>query len=185
MPSSGWRQVLVSADVDGPPITNSVTQISIIPTDCKYTLPGNFLRDGGRQLQITASGRISNVITTPGTLLFQVLFGAIAVFSPVAFPLNAVAKTNVPWWLEILLTMRTAGTGTAATLFGSGTFQSESTFAQGVGGGGTAGLSLAPPAVGTGFDSTVSNAVDLQAKFSVATATTALTMHTYRLESVN
>jgi hypothetical protein len=49
----------------------------------------------------------------------------------------------------------------------------------------TAYLPSSAPAVGAGFDSTVANVFDLQAKFSVSTATTALTLHTFELELIH
>lgn len=184
MPSYGWRQVLAAANGDGTAITNTVTQGSIIPSDCKYSLPANFLKVGS-QLRITASGRISNVITTPGTLLFQVLFGSTGVFSPAAFNLNTVAKTNVGWWLDILLTCRSIGGGTAATMLGQGTFTSESVVGAAAGTALPVLLPNATPAAGSGFDSTAAQLIDLQAKFSVSTATTSIQVHEYSLESLN
>lgn len=184
MPMQTWEQTLTAADVAGTQILNSTVQASIIPAHCKYTLPALFFREGS-QIKITATGQISNVVTTPGTLLFQVLLGATGVFSPAAFALNTTAKTNVSWWLDILLTCRSVGNGTAATLLGQGTFTSESVVGAAAGVAATVSLPASAPAVGTGFDSSASQQVDLQAKFSVATATTALTAFQYCLESRN
>jgi hypothetical protein len=187
MPYQGWQQVLKSSSVDGTQILNSVTQASIIPAADKLTLPAGFIDRPGQYLRIAATGRISNVVTTPGTLLFQVLFGAIVVFNSSAstIALNVAAKTNVTWWLNIELQVRTVGAGTAATMLGIGNFVSESVVSAPAGTAGTGFFPPSAPAVSTGFDSTVANVVDLQAKFSVATATTALTCHTFVLESTN
>lgn len=187
MPYQGWQQVLKSSATDGTQILNSTTQASIISANDKFTLPAGFIDRPGQFLRIRATGRISNVVTTPGTLLFQVLFGAIVVFNSAAttVALNTTAKTNVTWALDIEMQVRTVGAGTSATMLGIGQFTSESVVG---GGSGTALSAFFPPsapAVSTGFDSTVAMAVDLQAKFSVATATTALTCHTYALESSN
>lgn len=184
MPRQSWEQTLAVATADGTQISNSTTQASIIPTPAKFVLPANFL-EVGSQLKITAAGRISNVVTTPGTLLFQVLFGATGVFSPAAFALNIVAKTNVSWWLDILLTCRTTGGGTSATLMGQGTFTSESVVGAAANVASSVSLPASAPAVGSGFDSTASQAIDLQAKFSVATSPTNLTLHQFALESRN
>lgn len=184
MPRQSWEQTLAVASADGTAITNSTTQGSIIPTAAKFVLPANFL-EVGSQLKLTASGRISNVVTTPGTLLFQVLFGAAGVFSPAAFNLNTTAKTNVGWWLDILLTCRSVGSGTSATMLGQGTFSSESVVGSAAGVSGTVSLPASAPAVGTGFDSTASQAVDLQAKFSIANAANSIQLHQFALESRN
>lgn len=187
MSRQSWQETLISAAADGPALTNNTTQASIIPPESKLVLPGGFFAEG-TVLKITAQGRISNVATTPGTLLFQVLFGATAVFNnaAAAMNLNTTVKTNVTWWLEILLTCRAIGT--SATLMGIAQFTSESVVgspANTAGGSGSLFTPVSAPAVGTAFDSTVAQTVDLQAKFSVATATTSLQTHMYKVEALN
>jgi hypothetical protein len=54
-------------------------------------------------LSIRAAGRVSNIVTTPGTLTLDVRIGPtsnIIVANGGAMALNTVAKANVPWWLE-------------------------------------------------------------------------------------
>lgn len=187
MSRQSWQETLIASYTDGPAITNTVTQGSIIPTDAKVVLPANYFQLG-TVLKITAQGRVSNVVTTPGTLLFQVLFGATAVYNnaAAAMNLNVVAKTNVTWWLEILMTCRAVGT--AANLMGIGQWTSESVVgapANTAGGAGSLFIPASAPAVGSNFDSTVSQAIDLQAKFSVATATTSIQTHEYKVEALN
>jgi hypothetical protein len=184
-----WQETLIASSTDGPALTNSTTQASIIPTDCKLVLPANYFQVG-TAIKVTAQGRISNVVTTPGTLLFQVLFGATAVFNnaAAAMNLNVVAKTNVTWWLEILMTCRSVGSGSLATMMGIGQWTSESVVgapAASAGGSGSLFIPPSAPAVGSGFDSTVAQTLDLQAKFSVSTATTSLQTHEYKVESLN
>lgn len=185
MSNQGWQQTLTASSASGTQILNSATQASIIPTNNKIVLGAGNLSDPGKTLKITAQGQVSCVVTTPGTLLFQVLFGAIGVFSPAAFNLNIVAKTNVTWWLEILLQTRTVGSGTTATIMGVGNFTSEAVVGSAANTTATVMLPASAPAAGSGFDSTAAQIVDLQAKFSVATATTALTCTHYKLESLN
>lgn len=189
MSRQSWQETLVASSADGPALSATTTQASIIPTDAKLVLPANW-HQVGTVLKITAQGRISNVVTTPGTLLFQLLYGATAVFNnaAAAMNLNVVAKTNVTWWLEIMLTCRSIGSGSLATLLGVGQWTSESAVGSPVNTAGGAGSLFIPPsapAVGSGFDSTAPQTVDLQAKFSVATAGTALTVHEYKVESLN
>lgn len=187
MPYQGWQQVLKTSATDGTQILNSTTQASIISANDKFTLPAGFIDRPGQFLRIRAAGRMSNVVTTPGTLLFQVLFGSIVVFnsSATTLALNTTAKTNVTWMLDIEMQVRTVGAGTSATMLGIGQFTSESVLGSTAGTAESAFFPPSAPAVSTGFDSTVAMTVDLQAKFSVATATTALTCHTYVLESSN
>lgn len=188
MSKQTWQETLVSASVDGPALTNTVTQASIIPPEAKLTLPGSGFWYEGLVLKVTAQGRISNVVTTPGTLLFQVLFGATAVYNnaAAAMNLNVVAKTNVTWWLEIIMTCRAIGA--TANLMGIGQWTSESVVGSPVntaGGAGSLFIPASAPAVGSNFDSNAPQSVDLQAKFSVATATTSLQVHEYKVEALN
>lgn len=179
-----WQETLIQSSVAGTQILNSTTQASIIPAAAKLTMPANYFTVG-TMIKVNAWGQISNVVTTPGTLLFQVLFGATAVFNNASatIALNAAAKTNVPWFFEAVGTVRAEGT--TANIMWQGQFTSESVVGAAVG---TAGSALHPntaPAVGSNFDATVAQVIDLQAKFSVATATTALTCHQYKVESLN
>jgi hypothetical protein len=187
MSSQTWQETLISSSIDSTPITNTITQGSVIPPAAKLTLPANYF-SVGKMLKITAQGRVSCVVTTPGTLLFQILFGATAVYNnaAAAMNLNVVQKTDVAWWLEILLTCRAIGT--AANLMGQGQWTSEAVVGSPLptaGGAGSLFIPASTPAVGSNFDSTVSQIVDLQAKFSVATATTSITSHQYKVESLN
>jgi|SRR5882762_2372901 len=182
-----WQETLVTAQVDGTAITNSTTQGSIIPAAAKYTLPANFFSIG-KTIRLTAMGRVSCVVTTPGTLLFQVLFGGTAVYNnaAAAMNLNIVAKTDVTWALEIDLVCRVIGA--TGNLMGIGQWTSEAVVGSPVataGGAGTLFIPASAPAVGSNFDTTTSQAVDLQAKFSVATATTSIQLHQYKLEALN
>src|SRR5450631_4429821 len=89
-----------------------------------FTFPANLLKVGD-VLKYIARGIISNAVTTPGTARFDLRFGGIIVFDTGAMNLNVVAKTNVPWSLEVDLVIRTIGAGTAATLWAQGEWSSE------------------------------------------------------------
>ena len=121
-------------------------------------------------------------MTTPGTARFDVRFGSAVVFDSGALNLNIVAKTNVPWWLDIELTVRSIGASTSATILGQGTFTSEAVIASplpSVGGNGVLNIPVSGVAVGTGFDSTASNFIDLF--FTQTVATGSLTLQQYDL----
>lgn len=181
-----WNEVLVTGTVDGPTLT-AAAAASCIPTAAKLTLPNNWFYVG-RSLRITATGRISSVITTPGTARFDIRIGAVVAFDSQAILLDSVAAhTNVGWKLDLLLTCRSIGPTTSATLFGQGTWTCEdilgvpATAPKGV-------LSAilpwnAAPAVGTGFDSTAANTLDMF--FTQTVATGSMTVHQYMVEAVN
>lgn len=179
-----WQETLISAQVDGTAHNNSTTATSIIPAAARFTLPANFFSIG-KVLRVTAIGRISNIVTTPGNITLDVRLGAVVAFNGGAVAMNTTAKTNVPWRLEALLTCRAIGGGTSANLMGIGTLTSESVVGAAAGTALTASLPASAPAVGTGFDSTTSQAVDLFATFSVANAANSIQVHEYVLEALN
>lgn len=182
-----WQESLIVSEVDGTALTGTAAA-SIIPPAARFTLPANFM-DVGKALRVTAKGRVSNIVTTPGTLTLDVRMGPtsnIIVFNGGAMQLNAVAKTNVSWIFDAMLTCRTIGNGTVATLFGIGQWTSESVVGSALPSAGGSGTLLCPasaPAAGTGFDSTVAMVADMFGVFSLTG--NSLTTHEYLLESLN
>lgn len=185
---AGYAALLGAAQGDGTALTNTLTGASIIHPTGKVRIPGNSeIWKVGRRLRVTASGRISTVVTTPGTLTFEIRFGPtsniIACTSP-AFALNTTAKTNVTWVLEWDMRVTAVGASTSTTLLHTGVWTSEAVIGSPVPGTGGSGCLLIPasaPAVGTGFDSTVENVFDLQADWSVANASNSVLAHTCEL----
>jgi len=80
MSLQSWQETLVSAQVDGTALNTSTSQTSIIPPAAKYTLPANYFAIG-KMLRITATGRVSSIVTTPGTFTFDLKFGTVVVFT--------------------------------------------------------------------------------------------------------
>lgn len=116
MSLQSWQETLISSQVDGSALS-AAAAATALPPAALFTLPANFFNYIGKQLLVRASGRISSVITTPGTARFDVRLGGTVVFDSLAILLDTVAAhTNVGWYLEILLTCR--GIGSAATLMG-------------------------------------------------------------------
>lgn len=186
MSEQHWREPLLWVSADGPALSaaSAATMLSAAP---KLTFPANYF-SVGKMLKITAHGRISSVITTPGTARYDVRFGANVVFDGLAILLDTVAAhTTVGWMLEILLTCRAIGTGTSANLFGVGRWTCEDLL--GVPATAPKGVLSAilpwntAPAVGAGFDSTVTNAFDMF--FTQTVATGSMTMHGLVVESLN
>lgn len=185
-----WQETLAWAVGDGTALTASTTPTSLLTgaggAPAKCVLPASFFQVG-RVLLIKAAGRISNIVTTPGTLTLDIRFGAIIVANGGAMALNVVAKTNVPWALEWLLTCRAIGSGTSANMHHQGVWSSESVIGSPlptVGGAGQHMLPNAAPAVGTGFDSTVAITVDLFATWSLNNANS-IQMHQFKIVSDN
>ena len=105
-----FPQILTNAIVDGPTLT-AAAAATCIPANNKLTLPNNYFYIG-KMLRITASGRISSVITTPGTARFDVRIGGVIAFDSLAILLDTVVIYRGP----ILIGNTTATITTA--LFG-------------------------------------------------------------------
>lgn len=180
-----WDTTLVSSAVDGSAVTGTAAA-SLLPAASRLTINSGFFSRAGQVLRIHAAGRVSNIVTTPGTLTLTANLGPtsnIAVWSSGAIALNVAAKTNVSWTLDLELTLRAVGAGTATNWIGIGQWTSESVVGAAAG---TAVPVLVPasvPAVGTGCDSTVANILDLQATFSLTG--NSMTLHQYTAEAIN
>lgn len=182
MSSKGFRERILEIYEDGAALANSTTQTSLLPASAKEaTLGAGRLRIGS-VIAFDFSGRVSNIVTTPGTLNFGFRLGSTDVFVAGAIPLNAVAKTNVHWRLSGELVVRAVGLTTVTTFFPKGCrFESESVIGSPLPSAGGSGFLLLPfntaPAVGTGIDFSVSQLVDLNATFSIANAGNSITLH--------
>ncbi len=182
--SLGYVETLITAQSDGAALT-AASAASCLPPAAKKTLPANYFTYVGQQLQVKASGRISCVVTTPGTARYDVRFGGTVVADSLAMNLNIVAKTSVNWVLDLLLTCRAIGT--SANLMWQGVWTSEAVIGSPLPTVGSSGIFTLPynsaPAVGANFDSTVSQVVDLF--FTQTAATGSMTLHSYSLISPN
>lgn len=161
MPSNGYQSVLYSSTVDG--TAKTATAIATIAPVPLYTLPPNYFDRIGKKLRISMWGRISCVITTPGTVRLDLLLGGTSVWNSGALNLNTVAKTNVPWWFDLDLICR-GPLGASCTLFGMGEFRSEALVGSAANSAGSNGSLLCPvgaPAVGATFNSASSLSVDI------------------------
>lgn len=185
MASQGWQNLLINSQVDGTALTASTTRTSILPAAAKFTLPAGFFDRIGKKIRIKAAGRVSNIVTTPGTLLLDVGFGvagAVVAASGGAMSLNTTAKTNVTWRLEWDLTCRAIGA--SANLMHTGEWKSESVVGSAAGVAGVVMLPASAPTVGANFDSTALQLVDLYGTWSLNNANSIL-CHDFELISLN
>jgi len=191
MTEYSYSETLITAQSAGTTLTGSTTPTSLLPTAARYTLPPGFFTGAGKALRIKAAGQLGNIVTTPGTLTLDVRMGPtsnIIVFNGGAMQLSSTAHTALPFVLEILLTCRSVGGSTTATLMGQGSMTAQALSLTAVADSATTPATLllpnASPAVGTGFDSTVAMVVDLFGTFSLNNAN-AITVQQYWLEAVN
>jgi hypothetical protein len=174
----------------GTAFSSFTTAKSVINPQALLVLPANFLQIGDR-LRITAQGAISNIVTTPGLINFQVKIGPtanIVVYDSGNIQLNATAHTLLPFWLDAELTLRSDGPGaTAAQFMPQGNVQGQMftrTAAQvdDVQGNQSILVPQTAPALGTAFDSTVANILDLWAGFTISNAANTIQIQQYMVE---
>lgn len=180
----GYSRILTQSLTDGPTLTSAATA-SCIPTSNVIRLPAGFFYPG-RGLRIQMHGRVSTVVTTPGTLRMDVRIGGTVVWDSLAIALDTVAVTTMPWWLQITLTCRANQPAASSNLWGTGQWTLPN----------VAGAVATPPkgfltamlpwnttpAVGANFDNGPSNTLDCQ--FTQTVATGSFTVHQYMVEDI-
>jgi len=178
MSNNSWNSSLFVLPVAGPTLTAAAAASMLVASSpaanqMKPTIPAALLVPG-MKFNVRASGIISSVVTTPGTARFDIRLGSNVIFDTGALALNVVAKTNVPWWLDVDLTVRVAGMGTLTQFWAQGMWASEAVIGSplpSAGGCGvlnvpTGSLALSPA---TGFDASTSYVLDSYFTQTVAT----------------
>src|ERR1700674_3488021 len=172
---SGFTESLITAQSAGAALTNTVTQTSLLPAQAKFGIAANRLAYVGMMIKLRASGKMSTAASSPGTLSFFFMMGATAVFLGGASPTVAVSATNLTWKLEMDMVVNIDGS--VAAVLGTGALFSAALSA-------ATPVQLLPtsaPANGSTFDATVLQVADLQAAWSVASASNSITLQTYEL----
>ena len=165
------------------------TAKTVIPATSLITLPANYF-DVGKVVRVRVRGGLSTLVTTPGTITFQVMIASVVAWTSGAIQMNATAHTDLPWTLDVDLICRAIGSGTSANLMGMGTlngimFTLTAAQVDGVNTSATMQVPATTPAVGTGFDSTIANILDFFVGFSISSASNAVTVDMYMVEALN
>ena len=184
-----WPETLISIGESGTALTNSTTPTNILPDGRLYTLPSYAFEAVGQGLGFWAAGVISTVVTTPGTLTLDIMFGSIAVASSGAMSLNTTAQTTVGWELFLKSYVRVIGSGTNAKLRSQGFWKSHAVIGSPAPTAGGCGTHILPynaaPADGNGYDGTSSQQISLRATWSVANASNSIQCHAFDAVSLN
>lgn len=185
--SLGYVETICEAQVDGPTLT-AAAAATCLPAAVKgpSTLKPGYFDKVGKKLRIEAWGKITSLITTPGTARFDVRFQSTVIFDGLAVLLDTVAAhTNVGWHLLIDLTCRAIGT--TGNFSGHGIWVCEDIL--GVPATAPKGVLTAilpwnsTPAVGANVDLTIQNTVDLF--FTQTVATGSMTLQQFAMYSPN
>lgn len=183
--ASGYPTILAIASGDGPTLT-AAAAATALPVTAKYTFQANGFAIP-QVLRLTMTGRVSCVITTPGTFRLDVRYGGTVIADTTALNMNIVAHTNVPWWCDFIIPVRAIGatanffgfsrtTSSALILGSTGAVSGNNT---------TVSTNAGPdsaPTVGGNVDITAAGAFDVF--FTQTVATGSFTMHTLLLESL-
>lgn len=182
------RQFHLSMTTTGASLADSTTRTSLLHSSGKLVIPANSLYVGKR-FRVKAFGAMSNVVTTPGTLtldlnmLSSTAVNVIAATSQ-AIALNTTATTASTWRLEWELRCSAVGSGTSAKFIHCGSFASKAVLGSAANAfDSTVSIPATTPADGTGFDSTLSQTLDLYATFSVNTTGTNIICSNFSVES--
>lgn len=192
MPKQAWSQGLAAQKGSGQLFTTFTTAKTVINQEALLPIGGNTLSVGD-SFTITVSGGISNIVTTPGTIVFQIMMGSVVAWTSGNIQLNATAHTTLPFRLIVDLTLQLVNTqvgGAIAKFVGIGVL-SGVMFTKTAGqtdGANTESMITVPvtaPALGTAFDATVSQTMDFWAGFSISNSGNGIQVWQYRVDGNN
>lgn len=114
MSSNNWIETL-SVQGAGSAITSTASEL---PLFSDVSIPANYMVPG-RVLNITMAGKVSNAVTTPGTMTFRVRWGGVGgtvLVASAALTQNVIVQTDKTWFAQISIQCITNGaTGTFLT----------------------------------------------------------------------
>lgn len=190
MPDTSWGQTLTVQQGAGTLLNTYTTAKSVLNTESLLVLPSKFFDKVGKQIRMLVTGGISNIVTTPGTIVFQLMLGSVVAWTSGNIQLNATAHTTLPFWLDVLLTLHVVGSGTTAKLVGQGLLVGmmfTNTAAQTDGANTMTAMTVptTAPADGTGFDSTAAQTIDFWTGFSISNAGNGVQVSQFSFQSLN
>ena len=103
-----WEELINGSLSDATAVTATGEQL-LVPD---FSVPANYMYPG-RILRARLSGKISNIVTTPGTLTVRCRWGGLAgtiLVASAAMVMNTVAQTDDQWELEMRIACRALGT---------------------------------------------------------------------------
>jgi hypothetical protein len=192
MPKQAWAQGLAAQRGQGTLFNTYTTAKTVINQEALYPIGANALALGD-SFHVSVKGGISNIVTTPGTITFQIMFGSIVVWSSGAIQLNATAHTTLPFSLEVDLVVQLLNTtvgGAIAKMMGIGVltgvmFTKTAGQTDGANSESVITVPVTAPALGAAFDSTIGQTMDFWAGFSISNAGNGIQVATYRVDGNN
>jgi hypothetical protein len=184
-----WQETIANQKAAGTLFNTYTTAKTVIDPTALVTLPPNYL-EAGKRFRITVLGGISNIVTSQPTFTFQVMMGSIVVHTSGAILTTTTAHTLIPFKYVVDMRVDSVGSGTGAKFLAQGVLEGIMFVISGAVGDPTAGVGkiMCPntaPAVGTGFDSTISNILDFWVGISVSNAANGIQVYQYYVEALN
>lgn len=192
MPSQSWYQNVASQKNAGVIFDTFTTAKTVINQQDLWSPPANFFLQG-TQLRIRVRGALGTLVTTPGTITFNVMMGTIVVWTSGQIQLNATAHTLLPFMLDVDLSCQLTNTtvgGAVAKFMGVGEvrgvmFTKTAGQVDGVNSETSIVVPVTTPALGTAFDSTLAQILDFWAGFSISSASNRIQLAMYDVDVAN
>lgn len=181
MPGQSWTEAVQSTIADGTQIVSSTAEALVFPV---YPQPASAYKQE-KVFEGVYSGRISNVVTTPGNLTLRLRFGGLAgtiVCQSATAAIHTTAHTNEVFIVRFYLVVRNGGVSGSVFCTGVAHMPNMSTSGYGELLMGSAGLAT-PAAVS--YDLSVDFTIAFTAQFSVSNASNNITGHTAYWKSLN
>jgi hypothetical protein len=188
------NKITVSTQADGLTLANSAQPRTLLPSHARTVLPPNYFGQLGGVIALRAHGRVSIIApgaTAPGTLTLKLQLVDSAgtradAFTSGEMAINVVSTiADAPWILDATCCVRVVGQ--TASLFSFGAWTSHAVIGAPAVGSGGAGVQILPyataPAVGTTFDATLAQRIDLVARWTVASASNSIALHSFVAEA--
>lgn len=165
------------------------TAKSVINAQALFTIPADWWAIG-KCVDIKIDASLSNIVTTPGTVTFQVMMGSIVVLTSGAMIFNDTAHNDLPFGMDIRLTCRAIGSSTTAKLMGQMWLKGVqlTLTANEVDNANLSGVFAGPktaPALGTGFNSEIDNVLDFFTGFSISNGGNGIIIQQYSVTAHN
>lgn len=192
MPFQAWNQAVITQEAAGTLFNTYTTAKTVINQQDLYPFYPNFFKIG-TALRITACMAVSNRVTGPDTTTFQVMLGSVVVWTSGAVNLTTTANTTLPAKLVVELTCQLTNTGVGgaiAKFMGLGwltgiMFNRQASQANSANTDSTILVPTTNPALGTAFDSTISQTLDFWVAQSVSNAGNGVRVDQYTVEVLN
>src|SRR5690348_552712 len=108
-----FPQCLTAQSAVGTLFNTYTTAKTVINATDLVTLPANYLKVGSC-FRVRAMGGLSNIVTTPGTVAFQIMMGSIVAWTSGNIQMSTTAHTLIPFNLEVMLRVDSIGASTSA-----------------------------------------------------------------------